>query len=103
MIASNTKGMTPLMLSVLADEGKLRWGEKVVDLYPTFRLGDDAVTKAVEVRHLICACTGLPRRDFAFILADPNLPASDTFRQLSETMPTSKFGELFQNSNLMAD
>jgi CubicO group peptidase (beta-lactamase class C family) len=102
MIASNTKGMTTLMLSVLADEGKLRWGEKVVDLYPTFRLGDDAVTRAVEVRHLICACTGLPRRDYAFILADPNLPASDTFRQLSQTMPTSRFGELFQYSNLMA-
>ena len=102
MIASNTKGMTTLMLSVLADEGKLRWGEKVVDLYPAFRLGDDAVTRAVEVRHLICACTGLPRRDYAFILADPNLPASDTFRQLSQTMPTSRFGELFQYSNLMA-
>jgi len=102
MIASNTKGMTTLLLSVLADEGKLRWEEKVTDLYPSFRLGDDATTRAVEVRHLVCACTGLPRRDFAFILADADLPASDTFRQLSETSPTSKFGELFQYSNLMA-
>jgi CubicO group peptidase (beta-lactamase class C family) len=102
LVASNTKGMTTLLLSVLADEGKLRWDEKVTDLYPAFRLGDDATTKAVEVRHLVCACTGLPRRDFAFILADPDVAASDTFRQLSETMPTSKFGELFQYSNLMA-
>jgi CubicO group peptidase (beta-lactamase class C family) len=102
LIASNTKGMTTLLLSILADEGKLRWDEKVTDLYPSFRLGDDTVTKAVEVRHLVCACTGLPRRDYAFILADPDTPASDTFRQLSETTPTSKFGELFQYSNLMA-
>ncbi len=102
MIASNTKGMTTLLLSVLADEGKLRWNQKVTDLYPSFRLGSDATTKSVEVRHLVCACTGLPRRDYAFILAENNAPASDTFRQLSETQPTSAFGELFQYSNLMA-
>ncbi len=101
MIASNTKGMTTLLLSVLADEGKLKWDEKVTDLYPSFRLGSDAVTKSVEVRHLVCACTGLPRRDYAFILGGA-VPASDTFRQLSETSPTSKFGELYQYSNLMA-
>ncbi|HZZ70182.1 MAG TPA: serine hydrolase domain-containing protein [Phenylobacterium sp.] len=102
MIASNTKGMSTLLLSVLADEGKLRWDQKVVDLYPSFRLGSDATTKAVEVRHLVCACTGLPRRDYAFILADGKAPATDTFSQLSKTEPTSAFGELYQYSNLLA-
>ena len=102
MIASNTKGMSTLLLSILADEGKLRWDQHVTDLYPSFRLGDDATTRSVEVRHLVCACTGLPRKDFAFILADQGVLASDTFRQLAETQPTSKFGELFQYNNLMA-
>lgn len=102
MIASNTKGMATLLLSVLADEGKLRWDQRVVDLYPSFRLGSDATTQSVLVRHLVCACTGLPRKDYAFILADEGAPASDTFRQLSQTQPTSGFGELFQYNNLMA-
>ncbi|WP_246623350.1 serine hydrolase domain-containing protein [Sphingomonas colocasiae] len=102
MVASNTKGMATLLLSVLADEGKLRWDQKVTDLYPAFRLGSDAVTQSTLVRHLVCACTGLPRKDYAFILADAGAPASDTFRQLAETQPTSKFGELFQYNNLMA-
>jgi CubicO group peptidase (beta-lactamase class C family) len=102
MIASNTKGMATLLLSVLADEGKLQWDQHVTDLYPSFRLGSDEVTKSVLVRHLVCACTGLPRKDYAFILADAGAPASDTFRQLAETQPTSKFGELFQYNNLMA-
>ena len=102
MIASNTKGMATLLLSVLADEGKLRWDQKVTDLYPEFRLGSDEVTRSVEVRHLVCACTGLPRKDFAFILADGGAPASDTFKQLAVTQPTSKFGELVQHNNLMA-
>jgi CubicO group peptidase (beta-lactamase class C family) len=102
MIASNTKGMSTLLLSILADEGKLRWDQKVIDLYPSFRLGSDEVTRSVEVRHLVCACTGLPRKDFAFILADEGAPATDTFKQLAATQPTSGFGELFQYNNLMA-
>ena len=102
MIASNTKGLTTLLLSVLADEGKLRWDQKVVDLYPEFRLGNDEVTQSVLVKHLVCACTGLPRKDYGFILGDKGNPASDTFTQLAATMPTSKFGDLFQYSNQMA-
>lgn len=102
MIASNTKGMTTLLLSVLADEGKLKWDEKVVDLYPQFRLGNDQVTQSVLVRHLICACTGLPRKDYGFILADKGQPAAATFTQLAATMPTSKFGDLFQYNNQLA-
>lgn len=102
MIASNTKGLSTLLLSKLADEGKLRWDQPVTALYPTFRLGDEATTRATLVRHLVCACTGLPRKDFSFVLSPQDLPATETFRQLAETQPTSKFGELFQYNNLMA-
>lgn len=102
MIASNTKGMATLLLSVLADEGKLSWDQPVTDLYPEFRLGSDATTESTLVRHLVCACTGLPRKDYAFILADSGAPASDTFRQLAQSEPTSGFGELYQYNNLMA-
>lgn len=102
MVASNTKGMTTLLLSILADEGKLQWDEPVTQVYPAFRLGSDAVTKAVRMRDLVCACTGLPRRDFAFILADEGASVAETFRQLAVTQATSKFGELFQYNNLMA-
>ena len=102
MIASNTKGMSTLLLSTLADQGKLRWDQPVTELYPAFRLGDDATTRATLVRHLVCACTGLPRKDLAFILSSPDKPAIDTFRQLAATQPTSKFGEIFQYNNLMA-
>ncbi|WP_116091105.1 serine hydrolase domain-containing protein [Sphingomonas crusticola] len=102
MVASNTKGMSTLLLSVLADEGKLRWDQRVIDLYPSFRLGGDETTRATLVRHLVCACTGLPRKDYAFILANEGAPASSTFTELAQTVPTSKFGQLFQYNNLMA-
>lgn len=103
MIASNTKGMATLLLATLADEGKLKWDQPVTALYPGFRLGNDAVTRSVLVRHLVCACTGLPRKDMEWIVAGrATTPAADTFRQLAATQPTSGFGEVFQYNNLMA-
>ena len=65
MIASNTKGMTTLLLAELVDEGKLRWDEPV-DRRSIRRSGwaTPTTTKQVRVKHLICACTGLPRQDF---------------------------------------
>ncbi|WP_206073253.1 serine hydrolase domain-containing protein [Erythrobacter colymbi] len=102
-IASNTKGMATLLLAKLVDEGKLRWDEPVTEAYAPFRLGSDATTAKVLVRHLVCACTGLPRKDFQVILnSDPNAAAKDTFAQLAVTEPTSGFGEVFQYNNLMA-
>lgn len=102
-IASNTKGLATLMLAKLVDEGKLRWEEPVTEAFPSFRLGSDATTSKVLVRHLVCACTGLPRKDLQVLLnSDPNAASKDTFAQLAATEPTSGFGEVFQYNNLMA-
>ncbi len=103
MIASNTKSMATMLLAELVDAGKLKWDQKVTSLYPAFRLGNDATTAQVEIRHLVCACTGLPRKDLEWLFSTTaQTPAADTFRQLAATQPTSKFGEAFQYSNLMA-
>ena len=59
MAASNTKGMTTLLLAELVDEKKLKWDEPVIDVYPAFKLGDADTTKKVLVKNLICACTGV--------------------------------------------
>jgi CubicO group peptidase (beta-lactamase class C family) len=102
-IASNTKGMSTLLLAELADAGKLGWNQKVTDVYPAFRLGSAATTDKVLIKHLVCACTGLPRKDFELLYNTTlKTPASDTFRYLAETEPTSGFGEVFQYNNLMA-
>ena len=34
MAASNTKGMTTLLLARLVDQGKIRWDEPVIEAYP---------------------------------------------------------------------
>ncbi len=102
MAASNTKGMTTLLLSELVDEKKLRWDQPVVDVYPGFKLGDADTTKRVLVKNLICACTGLPRQDLEWIFEFKQATPASSLTLLGTMQPTSKFGEVFQYSNLMA-
>ncbi len=103
MIASNTKGMTTLMLARVVDQGKLRWDEPVTQAYPSFRLGSPSTTASVRIEDLVCACTGVPRKDFDWLLGTTSKTGpEDTFAMLANTEPTSKYGELFQYSNTMA-
>jgi CubicO group peptidase (beta-lactamase class C family) len=100
--ASNTKALTTLLLAELVDEGKMRWDQPVTELFPAFRLGDEATTKQVLVKHLICACTGMPRQDMEWLFEYANETPASAVKLLGTMQPTSKFGEVFQYSNLMA-
>ncbi len=102
MAASNTKGMTTLLLARLVDAKKLDWNQPVREVYPDFKLGDANTTRQIEVKHLICACTGLPRQDLEWIFEYRNATPASSFALLSNMQPTSRFGEVFQYSNLMA-
>lgn len=102
LAASNTKALTTLLLAKLVDEGKIRWDQPVTELFPAFRLGDDATTKQVLVKHLICACTGMPRQDLEWLFEYRNETPASAVKLLGTMQPTSGFGEVFQYSNLMA-
>ena len=102
MAASNTKGMTTLLLAELVDEKKLKWDEPVIDVYPPFKLGDADTTKKVLVKNLICACTGVPRQDLEWLFEFKNATPETELALLGTMQPTSKFSEVFQYSNLMA-
>ena len=102
MIASNSKALTTLMLARLVDRKKFDWDTPVTQLLPTFKLGDADTTRQVLVRHLICACTGLPRQDLEWLFNGAHATPESMLATLGTMQPTSKFGELFQYSNLMA-
>ncbi len=102
MAASNTKGMTTLLLSELVDEKKLAWDEPVTAVYPKFKLGDADTTKRVLVKNLVCACTGLPRQDMEWLFEFREATPESSMALLGTMQPTSKFGEVFQYSNMMA-
>ena len=100
--ASNTKGMTTLLLSRLVDRHRIRWDEPVVEAYPRFKLADPDITRQVQIKHLICACTGMPRQDLEVIFEGGPAKPSSTFDLLATMKPTTRFGEVFQYSNVMA-
>jgi len=101
MAASNTKSMTSALMAQAVDAGRLRWDQPAHEVDKRFRLADAETTRQVEVRHLVCACTGMPRQDLDWLFSDAKAPATTTFEQLSRMKPTSRFGEVFQYSNLM--
>ncbi len=101
-IASNTKGMTTLLLARLVGEGRLRWDQPVREVMPQLRLADPAMSDKLLVRHLICACTGLPRADFEGYFVDPHASSQLVIDELARLKPTSGFGERYQYSNTLA-
>ena len=102
MIASNSKGLTTLLLAKLVDEGKIKWDDPVTKILPGFKLGDAETTEQVLVEHLVCACTGLPRQDMEWILEYGSYTPESSMELLGTMQPTSGFGEMFQYSNVMA-
>jgi CubicO group peptidase (beta-lactamase class C family) len=58
-IGSNTKAFTVAALGILADEGKIRWDDRVIDHLPQFRLADPYVTREFTIRDLLTHRSGL--------------------------------------------
>jgi CubicO group peptidase (beta-lactamase class C family) len=102
MVASNTKALTTLMLAKLVEAKRFDWETPVTAILPSFKLGDDATTRQVLVKHLICACTGLPRQDLEWLFEFKDATPESALRTLGTMKPTSAFGQMFQYSNPMA-
>ncbi len=102
LIASLTKALTTLMLAKLVDEKKLTWDTTAISLLPSFKLGDADTTARVRVKHLICACTGMPRQDLEWFMEFKEQTAEGVLKTLGMMQPTSEFGALYQYSNQMA-
>ena len=58
-IASNTKAFTAAALSILADEGKLKLDDRVIEHLPWFRMSDPYVTQEMRIRDLLTHRSGL--------------------------------------------
>jgi CubicO group peptidase (beta-lactamase class C family) len=102
MIASNTKPLTTLMLARLVDEGRFGWDTPVTQVYSAFRIGDPDVTARIRMKHLVCACTGLPRQDLEWLFTFHRSSPQAQLDLLAGMRPTTQFGALYQYSNPLA-
>jgi len=102
LTASVTKPLTSLLLAKLVDAGKLDWNTPAVQLLPSFQVGDPSLNQRLQVRHLLCACSGIPAQDMEGIFSGDQMGAEDVLGVLAGVEPTAPIGELYQYSNLMA-
>lgn len=58
-IASNTKAFTAASLEMLADDGKLKMDDRVIDHLPWFQMSDPYVTREMRIRDLLAHRSGL--------------------------------------------
>lgn len=73
MIGSAGKSLTTLLMATLVDAGKMRWDTPAQAVFPEFRVADTQLSQTLTLRDLVCACSGVPRRDFEIIFRGTSL------------------------------
>jgi CubicO group peptidase (beta-lactamase class C family) len=97
LIASMTKSMTTLAMAQAVDAGLFTWETPVIEVLPTFAVADDAITQTITMQDLVCACSGVPRRDLEILLNE--VTAVDVLDSLQTFEFFTEFGAAFQYSN----
>lgn len=99
MIGSTGKSLTTLLMATLVDDGTIGWDTPVVEVLPEFAVADPQLTASITLRNLVCACTGVPRRDFELFFNANALSAEAVVSSLATFEFFTDFGEAFQYSN----
>lgn len=99
MIGSTTKTLTSLLIAQLVDDGTITWDTPVVSVLPQFAVADPELTETITFRNLLCACTGVPRRDLELLFNSAELTAEAIVESLESFEFFTEFGEAFQYSN----
>jgi hypothetical protein len=84
MIGSSTKPLTTMMMARLVDLGRFTWSTPVTEVLPGFALGDEDVTRRLEMRHTVCGCTGMPRRDLDLIFRFRGVRPEDRIAEMRQ-------------------
>jgi CubicO group peptidase (beta-lactamase class C family) len=96
--ASTTKAMTAVCMGMLVDEGKVKWSDKVTDIYPAFKLYDDYASSEITVKDLFTHNTGLGNADWLWVLGIDRDTIINRIRLLK---PAYSFRSSFIYQNLM--
>jgi CubicO group peptidase (beta-lactamase class C family) len=99
MIGSTGKTMTTMMMATVVDDGLMAWDTPVQEVLPQFAVADAELSQTITMRNLVCACTGVPRRDWQLLFNASDLSAEDIIESLQEFEFFTEFGEAFQYSN----
>lgn len=97
-IASCSKAFTATLIAMLAEDGKLKWDDKVRDHLDYFRLSDESADRDVTLRDLLCHRTGMPRHDLLWVGHDAD--SASVIRQWGKGKSSTSFRSTWEYSNV---
>lgn len=101
MVGSTGKSLTTTTMATMVDNGLFDWDTPVVELLPQFAVADPELSQTITMRNLVCACTGVPRRDLEIVFNASGMTTEDVVESLQTFEFFTDFGEAFQYSNQM--
>ncbi len=96
--ASTTKAMTAVCMGMLVDEGKVKWTDKVSDIYPALKLYDNYANSEMTVKDLFTHNTGLGNADWLWV---EGTPLDSIIYKMRLIKPAYSFRSSFTYQNLM--
>ena len=89
-VSGTTAAFTASALAILVGEGKLDWNDRLIDLLPQFRTGDDLVTSHATVVDALAHRTGLPLEALSFS-PHPDLSRAEFLERMKHMTSASEF------------
>lgn len=100
-IASNTKAFTSSALSILVDQGKIAWDDKVRKHLPYFTLYDPYVSENMTIRDLLCHRSGLKTFSGDLLWYESSYSRKEIIERAKYLKPVYGFRTDFGYSNIM--
>ena len=102
-IASNSKAFTTAALSILVEQGKIKWEDKVVDYIPEFKMYNDYVTNNFNIQDLLTHRSGLAlgAGDLMIFPDGSDFTIDDVLSSFQHFEPTTAFRTKFDYDNLL--
>lgn len=102
-IASNSKAFTAAALSILVDEGKVDWEDKVVQHIPEFKMYNDYVTANFTITDLLThrSGLGLGAGDLLIFPDGADFTIEDVLNSFQYQKPVSAFRTKYDYDNLL--
>jgi CubicO group peptidase (beta-lactamase class C family) len=101
-IGSETKAFTSAALSILVDEGKLKWTDRVVDKLPGFQMYDPYATEHMTIIDLLTHRSGLGLGEGDLLIVPSTTRSrADIVHALRYLKPVSGFREKFAYDNIL--
>lgn len=98
-IGSSSKAFTSAAVAMLVDQGDVRWGDRVNEHLPWFRMHDAYPTDELRIHDMLSHTSGLPRGDLLWY--GSGVERKKVVESLRELEPVSSFRSQFGYQNIM--